>query len=406
MAKINRFNGNLKAFAADALGTERTVFGELTQANDLDSQFTADFFRGWGIVGPSDQPSLQDFNAMGYTLGQVLAYLHQMGVPEYNAAQEFYLNSVTMSGGVAYVSLQNANTGNTPASNPAWWRELYPQSTLTVRGTALRASTAQATAGLDDISMMTPLKVKQAIDAFPSTPSAASETVAGIAELATQAETETGTNDSTIVTPLKLRGRQQINKTDPTAGKLMINGAYGLGDATLVTNLNAAPAGFFYAAGSATNSPAPAVPIIQGVTLSSTGSASKIQWCSSSADGALYSRSFDGTSWSTWIAVSQPNKAKCMAWVNFNGTGTVAIRDSYNISSITDGGVGLYTANFTTNMLNANYSTTITLSTSGSTAPAPGVSSQSASSVSMRSAGGGGAAADFDQISIVIIGGV
>jgi hypothetical protein len=73
---------------------------------------------------------------MGYTLGQVLAYLHQMGVPEYNALQEFYLNSVTMSSGVAYVSLQNANTGNTPASNPAWWRELYPQATEALRGTA------------------------------------------------------------------------------------------------------------------------------------------------------------------------------------------------------------------------------------------------------------------------------
>jgi len=46
----------------------------------------------------------------------------------------------------------------------------------------------------------------------------------------------------------------------------------------------------------------------------------------------------------------------CSAWVNFNGTGTVAIRDSYNVSSITDGGVGIYTANFATNLANANYS--------------------------------------------------
>ena len=43
------------------------------------------------------------------------------------------------------------------------------------------------------------------------------------------------------------------------------------------------------------------------------------------------------------------------AWVNFNGTGTVAIRASYNVSSITDGGVGLYTVNFTTAMADANY---------------------------------------------------
>ena len=42
-------------------------------------------------------------------------------------------------------------------------------------------------------------------------------------------------------------------------------------------------------------------------------------------------------------------------WVNFNGTGTVAIRDSYNVSSITDNGVGDYTLNFQTALANANY---------------------------------------------------
>lgn len=45
----------------------------------------------------------------------------------------------------------------------------------------------------------------------------------------------------------------------------------------------------------------------------------------------------------------------CRAWVNFNGTGTVAIRGSGNISSITDRGTGLYTLNFTDSMPDANY---------------------------------------------------
>jgi hypothetical protein len=44
------------------------------------------------------------------------------------------------------------------------------------------------------------------------------------------------------------------------------------------------------------------------------------------------------------------------AWVNFNGTGTVAIRASGNVSSITDNGTGDYTVNFTTAMSDANYS--------------------------------------------------
>lgn len=43
------------------------------------------------------------------------------------------------------------------------------------------------------------------------------------------------------------------------------------------------------------------------------------------------------------------------AWVNFNGTGTVAIRASYNVSSITDGGVGTYTINFSSSLADANY---------------------------------------------------
>jgi hypothetical protein len=46
----------------------------------------------------------------------------------------------------------------------------------------------------------------------------------------------------------------------------------------------------------------------------------------------------------------------CRAWVNFNGTGTPAIRASGNVTSITDNGTGDYTVNFTTAMPDANYS--------------------------------------------------
>ena len=52
----------------------------------------------------------------------------------------------------------------------------------------------------------------------------------------------------------------------------------------------------------------------------------------------------------------QTGQQACKAWVNFNGTGTVAIRDGYNVSSITDNGTGDYTVNFTTAMPDANYS--------------------------------------------------
>ena len=48
----------------------------------------------------------------------------------------------------------------------------------------------------------------------------------------------------------------------------------------------------------------------------------------------------------------------CRAWVNFNGTGTVAIRASGNVSSITDNATGDYTVNFSTAMSDANYAST------------------------------------------------
>ena len=81
----------------------------------------------------------------------------------------------------------------------------------------------------------------------------------------------------------------------------------------------------------------------------------------------------------------------CRAWVNFNGTGTVAIRASGNVSSITDNGTGNYTVNFTTAMPDANYSADMTTCGSGATTggrvvvvkgpDASGASNQTASSI-------------------------
>lgn len=57
------------------------------------------------------------------------------------------------------------------------------------------------------------------------------------------------------------------------------------------------------------------------------------------------------------VSTSSANviQGSAKAWVNFNGTGTVAIRASYNVSSITDNGTGLYTINFTNALTDNNY---------------------------------------------------
>lgn len=75
----------------------------------------------------------------------------------------------------------------------------------------------------------------------------------------------------------------------------------------------------------------------------------------------------------TWYRTSAPALGNvgtapvyaARAWVNFNGTGTVAIRASGNVTSITDNGTGDYTVNFTTAMSDANYSTLLTSKTDG-----------------------------------------
>jgi len=58
------------------------------------------------------------------------------------------------------------------------------------------------------------------------------------------------------------------------------------------------------------------------------------------------------------VSTSSANviQGSAKAWVNFNGTGTVAIRASYNVSSITDNGTGDYTVNFTNAFADASYS--------------------------------------------------
>jgi hypothetical protein len=65
----------------------------------------------------------------------------------------------------------------------------------------------------------------------------------------------------------------------------------------------------------------------------------------------------------------------CRAWVNFNGTGTVAIRASGNVTSITDNGTGDYTVNFTTAMPDVNYVGVVTGGDYGSVTRSSGGSS-------------------------------
>ena len=97
-----------------------------------------------------------------------------------------------------------------------------------------------------------------------------------------------------------------------------------------------------------------ALPVLSGGTgvTTSTGSGANVLGTSPT----LATPTFDSAQLVT-ISGTAP-LYMCRAWVNFNGTGTVAIRGSGNVSSITDNSVGDYTVNFTTAMPDANYSLT------------------------------------------------
>jgi len=55
------------------------------------------------------------------------------------------------------------------------------------------------------------------------------------------------------------------------------------------------------------------------------------------------------------ITLTKQSAAK--AWVNFNGSGTIATRDSFNVSSLTDDNIGRYTVNILNNMANDDFAT-------------------------------------------------
>ena len=272
MAKIDRYNGNLVAFAQDAPGTERTIFGDTAQSNALTDQINADFLRGWGIVGPSDQPTLQDFNAMGYTHGQLLAYLHQVGVPEYNAAQEYHTGSITNESGVLYSSLVDNNVGNTPSASPSQWEQF----------------------GVDTV------------------------TDAAVVAIASASTVDLVTNA-------------------PSTRKIRITGSITINSFVILEGQEYTAA--FSGAATLTNS----------ASLVTNEGANIV---TASGDSCVIRATAANT---VEILLYRKAKAESTAWVRFNGTGTPAITDSLNVSSITDNGVGDYTINFLSPMTNANY---------------------------------------------------
>ena len=96
------------------------------------------------------------------------------------------------------------------------------------------------------------------------------------------------------------------------------------------------------------------------------------------------------------------------AWINFDGSGTVAIRDNFNAASLTDNGSGNYTVGFSNSLASANYTGVITgaVTDTGMTANSSTFSCRDFTTSSMRGTGGGTSNnhVDMPRMCIVIHG--
>jgi hypothetical protein len=134
------------------------------------------------------------------------------------------------------------------------------------------------------------------------------------------------------------------------------------------------------------------------------------------ANTILLSTAAANTSTNTRLSFVEPNKlvtaeivapGLCKAWVNFDGSGTVRIRASFNVSSIQDNGTGDYTVNFTQAMPDVNYAVAgITEGTTGTNTTnlsvLTDINSQTVNGVRLTSVNNSNIAADRSCISAII----
>lgn len=127
MGKLKRFSGDISPFSVDYLGNERFVFGTEVANNDIDAQINAYFKRGWGVVDATKRPSLQDFNALGYTLSYLLAYVYQQGIAEWSKDANYYVGNLTCENGIIYRSTAVDNKDNRPSTSDSskWIKTAY-----------------------------------------------------------------------------------------------------------------------------------------------------------------------------------------------------------------------------------------------------------------------------------------
>jgi microcystin-dependent protein len=134
MAKITR--ATMKWFGSTAGGSDIGQFGSLAAGSPTYEavgaisaiQALSAWGTGWAaeITTSGTQANcfaLEDMNAVCHVLSYGVSYLHEMGIPEWDAGTVYYQNSYAQLSGVVYYSLQDDNLNQNPSSSPAYWTQ-------------------------------------------------------------------------------------------------------------------------------------------------------------------------------------------------------------------------------------------------------------------------------------------
>ena len=306
---MERVDANLIPFAKNNPSGYRFAFGTDTATDDINVNYNDNIKKGWGTT-PNEFPEVEDFNAMAYTSSYLTAYLYQMGISEWNNKQNYRQYSRVMgSNGIIYKAKTGTdlapNVNNNPTTDSTNW-EIDTQfniNTFTNKPTPIDADNLaiQEVGGLFKKLSWANLKATliSSFGVMISTLTAKTTVVAN--DLIVIADSA-GSNASKKVTLANLKDFISSASSETVAGIIELatsaEARAGTNDTTAITPLKLRNA------------------------------------LNASGEAPIYA---------------------CRAWVNFNGTGTVAIRRSGNVSSITDNGVGNYTMNLTIPMEDLNY---------------------------------------------------
>jgi len=213
MGKIDRYSGNMKAFAAEALSAERTIFGDTTQSDTLDDNITGDFLRGWEIVGVNENPTKQDFNGLAFTLGQLISYLHQRGIAEWNAAQEYFDGSVvTTLVGIYRLKSDGVGSSNPDTDSGVNWELIPTRAEVDAKADQDTTYTKTEVDELRD-ELLDAIAAIPATPAIPDIPDFPEQTWQDVTSSRTGGDTYTNTTGQPITAAITLN--PHINSLDP-----------------------------------------------------------------------------------------------------------------------------------------------------------------------------------------------